>query len=196
MPIVIDICGADAITERDLKYVFRTNIKGSWYGDSFVSMLDYINEEMGVEITRLAGVFKDTEAGPSFIGGALAKAEEAGYEVVFNEAYPPDIKDMTTLAARIKASNPDVILTNDTTAAGSIQFTKALSDVDVDPKLIVTMSGGYEFPDWSEGVGELKDGWLHIVQWRDGLPGVDELKAEYAEFTDDELTSRGLIADR
>jgi hypothetical protein len=57
VPFVVDVPAATAITERGFEYVFRTNVSGLFYGDTFVEFVDYLNQN-GADINSVAVTFR------------------------------------------------------------------------------------------------------------------------------------------
>ena len=150
VPFVVDVPAAAPITERGFKYVFRTNINGRTYGKTFVALIKDLNAQ-GANIKKVALVYPDTEAAKSFLGAAGQEARAAGLDLVFDEGFPLDTQDFTTLLTRIKVKNPDIVGTNDTAVSQAIQFLKQAADIKLKPKLIVSANGTAEFPDWAAG---------------------------------------------
>ena len=178
VPFVVDVPAAAPITERGLKYVFRTNINGRTYGKTFVALAKELNTQ-GANIKKVALAYPDTEAAKSFLGAAGQEARAGGLDVVFDEAYPLDMQDFTTLLTKVKVRSPDIIGTNDSHVSQAIQYVKQAADIKLKPKLFISANGTVEFPDWSAGVGKLKDGYSIMVQWNPDLPGANKLADEF-----------------
>jgi branched-chain amino acid transport system substrate-binding protein len=192
VPFVVDVPAAAEITTRGLKYVHRTNISGTFYGKTFVEFVNYLNKEANLGVKRVAISFKDTSAGKSFLTAVNNEAKNAGFDVVFFEAYPPDQPDMTTILTRVKAQNPDALATNDTGASGAILFTKTSADLGLKLKVFITADGAYEFVDWQQGVGKLRDGIFMMTQWNEDIAD-PRLLADYAKFTKEPLNTHSLL---
>lgn len=178
VPFVVDVPAAAAITERGLKYVFRTNINGRTYGKTLVQLIQYLNEN-GQDIKKIALVYPDTEAARSFLGSVADEAGPAGLEIVFNDAFPAETQDFTTILTKVKVTEPDVIATNDYIPSGAIQFVQQAADINLNPKLFISANGTAEFPSFSEGIGTLKDGYAVMVQWNADVKGAPELNADF-----------------
>jgi len=178
VPFVVDVPAAAPITERGLKYVFRTNINGRTYGKTFVALIKELNSQ-GANIKKVALAYPDTEAAKSFLGAAGQEAKAGGLDVVFDEAFPLDMQDFTTLLTKVKVRAPDIIGTNDNHVSQAIQYVKQAADIKLRPKLFISANGTVEFPDWAAGVGKLKDGYSMMVQWNPDLPGAKKLADEF-----------------
>jgi branched-chain amino acid transport system substrate-binding protein len=86
-----------------------------------------------------------------------------------------------------------VITLADNSVAFASLYTRSLHDLNVNPKMLITANGAYEFADWYEGVGDLKEGILLMVQWNQDVsdPGIVE---DYATFTRQPLNGHSLLS--
>lgn len=194
VPYVVDVPAHKDITERGFKYVFRTNVSADWYGKSFVDFADYLNAEKGADIKRVATAYRDTEFPTSVTGTLQNEASSAGYNVVWKNAYPSDVTDLTTYGTRVKNTNPDALVVADNSVSYAIMWANTLRNLRVNPKMIITCDGAYEFAEWADEVGDrVRDGWLLIVQWNSDLAH-SELVSDYAKFTDQPMNGHVLLS--
>jgi branched-chain amino acid transport system substrate-binding protein len=192
VPFVVDVPAAAPITERGFKYVFRTNINGRTYGKTFVALIKDLNAQ-GANIKKVALVYPDTEAAKSFLGAAGQEARAAGLDVVFDEAFPLDMQDFTTLLTRVKVKSPDIVGTNDNHVSQAIQLWKQAADIRLKPKLLVSANGSAEFPDFAAGMGKLKDGFSLMVQWNPDLAGAGKVADEFYNKYKEILNGHGAL---
>lgn len=192
VPFVVDVPAATAITERGFEYVFRTNVSGLFYGETFVEFVNYLNEQ-GAGIESVAVTFRDLEFPQSVMEPVRDRSREEGLNVVYFGAYPAEASDLTTYAAQVRGTNPDAIATADNSVAYASLFTRGLNDLKVNPKMIITANGAYEFEDWYLGVGDLKEGFLLMVQWNADVAD-PALAADYAQFTREPLNGHALLS--
>lgn len=188
VPFIVDVPGATKITQRGLKYTFRVNIIGYKYGEVFQGWTKYANDELNAGIKKVAFVYPDTEAARSFLGSAAEYAQKNNLEVVFDEAFPADTQDFTTLLTRVKVAQPDIVTSNDASLTSAVQYLKQAAAVDLKPMLFSHANGTAEFNDWATGAGALKDGYSFMAQWNPDLPGAKELYDDYMAKQDDKLT--------
>jgi branched-chain amino acid transport system substrate-binding protein len=192
VPFVVDVPAATAITERGFEYVFRTNVSGLFYGDTFAEFVNYLNEQ-GAGLESVAVTFRDLEFPQSVMDPVRDRSREEGLNVVYYGAYPAEASDLTTYAAQVRGSNPDVIATADNSVAYASLFTRGLNDLKVNPKMIITANGAYEFEDWYSGVGDLKEGFLLMVQWNADVAD-PALATDYAQYTREPLNGHALLS--
>jgi branched-chain amino acid transport system substrate-binding protein len=102
------LVGATASTTlvRDLggKYMWFTEIMPDAYGNDLPKLLGAAGVKRVAIITMQLPLALETK---KFLLPALQKAS---IEVVFNQEYPPDIKDMTGLLTSLKAAGPDAVI--------------------------------------------------------------------------------------
>ena len=188
VPFVIDVPGATNVTKRGLKWLFRVGIIGTQYGDLFGDFVKYANETLNAGLGKMAFVYPDTEAARSFLGACVDRATADGYEVVFNEAFPADLQDFTTLLTRVKVAKPDVITFNDASLASALQYLRQAAAVQIQPKYMTHTGGTAEFQDWADGAGALGDGYSYIGQWNKDVPGGMDLYNDFLAVTGQKLT--------
>lgn len=192
VPFVVDVPAAAAITERGFKYTFRTNISALEYANTFAEYVNYVNEKYDQNIQNVAMYYEDAEIGQSIMTAAREKIAENGWNVVYDQAHLSGIQDAVTHATKIKASNPDALLMNDT-GADSIIVTKGLASVGVQPKMIITADGGYEMPYWKENAGATGNDWFQMIQYNGDLPGMAELDAEFFAASGEHLNGHSAL---
>lgn len=194
IPYVVDVPAHADITEREFEYVFRTNVSAGWYGLTFTEFMDYLNAEKGTAIQDVAIAYRDVEFPTSVSDAVYYESMNEGFNVVFKEAYPADAPDLTTYGARVRGESPDVISVADNSVAYATLWSTAMRDLNINPDLIITLNGAYEFAEWYEEVGDrIRDGWMLIVQWNGDLAD-PALADDYAAFTDQPLNGHALLS--
>ncbi len=104
---------SDDITNRGLKYTFRTSSTGSLEGRQLVQF-SYENAIlMGKDDAKglsfvLCGI--DSSYGTSVLDGAEKRIKELGCKLAFREQYSAGVTDLTSLLLKIKVANPDVVV--------------------------------------------------------------------------------------
>ena len=100
--LYLDHGGAsDEIFEQGFKTIVQTIGPGSKY---HVGTLDMLHAH-APEAKRLALVYEDSE-NPRGEARRRAARAKLGYEIVFNQTYPPGVTDLTPLLSAMKATSP------------------------------------------------------------------------------------------
>ncbi len=194
VPYVVDVPAHADITLRGFEYVFRTNVSAAWYGVTFAEFMEYLNAEYDADIQKVAIAYRDVEFPTSVQDAVYEHAMEEGFDVVFREPYPADAPDLTTFGTRVRGTDPDVISVADNSVAFATLWSTTLRDLAVNPDLIITSNGAYEFAEWYDEVGDpIRDGWMLMVQWNGDLAD-PALAGDYASFTDQPLNGHTLLS--
>ncbi len=137
------------ITERGYEWVFRVNNKASYDVAEMLKGVDLClttNTDLADEIEADGGltyalVYESTDWGVDNARIWKEEADKRGWTCVLDEPVTSGQSDMSPVALKIKAANPDVInfsfYTND-----AIVFTKALFANKINPRLGVWSVGG------------------------------------------------------
>ncbi|HSK90879.1 MAG TPA: amino acid ABC transporter substrate-binding protein [Euzebyales bacterium] len=118
--------------------------------------------------------------------GLKSLLEEAGYETVADEVYPPDQTDFAAIAARVADTNADMFV-GGTQFEDSVGLIRAFQELGYQPKM-ATFSTGPTLPQFSEAVAGASEGILSPVGYSSqaDLPGNAEFVAKYQELFDEE----------
>jgi branched-chain amino acid transport system substrate-binding protein len=110
-PMVISMAVADTITDRGFKYTFRIAPKADWYAKDQVSFLKDMKALTGLDVKKVALLHEDSDFGTSTAAGQKKYLKEAGIDVTTEVSYPASAADLTTQVNKVKATNPDAVLT-------------------------------------------------------------------------------------
>ena len=151
---------SDQITDRGFEWVYQIVPVGSRLGRATFDHAVALAEANGETLDRVAIMYEDTAYGTSQAEGLRAAAQEAGVEVVMDEAYPLGITDVSPLINQLRRSDAQVVFPvsylND-----SLLIVRSMRQQGIE---IPTIGGaaGYIIPDFREGLGDLADNVLSI----------------------------------
>lgn len=178
---------SNPITERGMKYVFRTNATARDFARTMVdSVADVVAPALKVEAKALkVGIIhEDSLYGQTVSGFQKSRAAERGLNVVEVLAYPANAVDLSAVILRLKGSGVDIVLQtsyqNDT-----VLFFRQAKEMGFKPKAAIGAGGGYSLADSAKAVGfENIEGALDVdfTQFRTNpaaAPGVDEFVKRY-----------------
>ena len=190
-PMLITTAVADAITDKGYKYIFRICPKASWYAKDQITFAQAMPDMGGPTIKTVALLHEDTDFGQSTSAGQLKYAAEAGIEVVANVAYPASSADLTTQVSKIKAANPDLVLTT-TYLNDSILIAQARETLGM-KQIFFDAAGGTVDPQFIKTLGTAAEGWLTEIEFSvDASPLSEELNASYKAKYGDDMTGNGM----
>jgi len=118
--------------------------------------------------------------------GLKTQLEDAGFETVADEVYPPDQTDFAAIAARVADTDAEMFV-GGTQFEDSVGLIRAFQELGYQPQM-ATFSTGPTLPQFSEAVGGASEGILSPVGYsaQADLPGNDEFVAKYQELYDAE----------
>ena len=188
---------AKKITERGLKYLFRTCQHG--YGGG-AQQLTFAAEILAPRLgknkntIRIASVYEDSGYGGAWAEGINDEAKKMGIKLVADESYNHKATDLSSLVMRLKAVEPDVILESSYENDGILLF-RQTRELGLNIKMFVGSGGGMNLPGYREALGTAVDSRVCNV----GFPGyeinpkfakgIDELAARYVKTFQREPTS-------
>ncbi len=175
---------APALYERGFKYIFGMLPLASAY---LHAVLEFAAAQ-DPKPQSVAIITPDQLFAISVADGAKAKAEELGFQVVYYEKYPANIKDLSSVLAQVKAKKPDILLTTGYFQDGTL-VVKQLKDLQWRPKLL-GFSIAAAIPEFRSTLGadaEYVMGaewWTPNMRYQDTFFGTarqygDEFKAKY-----------------
>jgi branched-chain amino acid transport system substrate-binding protein len=95
--------------------------------------------------------------------GLRDKLEAAGVETVYDDVYPPETTDYTSVAAAIVDSDPDLVV-GGTQFEDSVGLIRAFQDLGYQPDM-AAFSTGPTSREFSEAIGEATEGIMSPVGW-------------------------------
>ena len=138
--------------------------------------------EKGLETIALVGA--DAEYPHNALDGARTNAEAAGLEIVYDESYPPNTTDFTSIIRAIQATNPDVIFVASypPDTAGMV---RAANELGLQTKLFGGGMVGLQFATLQTSLGPMMNGIVNYDFWVPeptlNFPGIQEFLAKYQE---------------
>jgi branched-chain amino acid transport system substrate-binding protein len=192
VPIVISMAVADEITDKGYDNVFRICPKAEWYAKSqldFCQAMPELNPEYP-PIKKIALLHEDTDFGQSTAAGQKKWAAEYGYEIVGEVSYPGSAADLTTQVSKIKAMNPDIVLTT-TYLNDAILIVQAREKLGM-WQLFFDAAGGTVDPEFISRLGAGADSILTMIEFtKYAGPVAEELNTKFSEKYGRDITGNG-----
>ena len=190
-PMLITTAVADAITQKGYKYIFRICDLASWYARDQITFCKAMESIGGPKVTTVALLHEDTDFGQSTSAGQLKYAAEQGIKVVANVAYAASSADLTTQVSKVKAANPDVVLTttylNDSILIAQEAKTLGMTQPFFDA------AGGTVDPQFIKTLGATAENWLTEIEFStDSSQLAIDLNAAYKAKYGDNMTGNGM----
>ena len=170
VPIVLNST-ANAITSQGYQMVFQHAPTSENFGKQQVAFIKWVSETYGVEITKVGALYENTENGLSNAKGARENAEAAGFEWVYEEAFPFNLSDASNLVVGMKNSGAQVIFLTALSQDAKL-ISNTMKSMNYTP---ITMGSGAGFlmPAFAEELGEDVDGIISICSTNWDTPAVE-----------------------
>ena len=178
---------SDPITERGMKYVFRTNATARDFARTMVDCVaDVVAPALKVDpkSLKIGIIHEDSLYGQTVSGFQKTRAAERGLKVVEVLPYPANSVDLSTVILRLKGSGVDAVLQT-SYQNDSVLFFRQAKEMGFRPKTAIGAGGGYSLTDTAKAVGaENIEGALDVdfTQYRTNpaaAPGIDEFVKRY-----------------
>jgi branched-chain amino acid transport system substrate-binding protein len=132
----------------------------------------------------IAVLAADQEFAQNLANGARVLAKEAGLKTVYEQNYPPNTVDFSSMIRAIRSVKPDLVFVasypND-----SVAIVRAANEIGVGPSVQLFGGGmvGLQFTPNMVSLGKLLNGVVNYNSYVPGLkyPGIDEFLARYAK---------------
>ncbi|MFN8534077.1 MAG: ABC transporter substrate-binding protein [Dehalococcoidia bacterium] len=144
-PMIAAGASASDIWKREFRYIFGVYSVAETY---FNGMID-LGAKQGYK--SVAILYEDTVFPKATASGTADEAKRKGLNVVFMEAYPAKVTDVSALLTKIKPLNPDMIL-GGSYLPDSVLITRQAKELDLTPKAW-GFSVGTATPDYGQNLG-------------------------------------------
>jgi branched-chain amino acid transport system substrate-binding protein len=107
----ITISSSDQVTNRDFQYLYQAVAPSSVWAQTGLTYLDGLGKEKGCPIRNVA-IVGDNTAAPTAFFNTVRKglADKLGWKIVMDETWTPPLADATSLAQKLRATKPDMVL--------------------------------------------------------------------------------------
>jgi len=144
----------DSLTQQGWKYVFRVAPKASAHGKSAVDFVLDMAKKKGLKIKTAVVLNEDSIFGTYTAEGAVLELTKNGIRVLDHITYPYTITDFSSIINKIKADNPDIIISVPYFHDG-VLFAKAIQAANIHPMFIAGAGAcGYTDPDSIKAAGK------------------------------------------
>ena len=143
VPFIVPNALSNEITELGMQYTFKTVPKSSDYARDTGDLLKYLNQKHGTNAVKVGIIRPDAFIGKQMGAGWEEWLPKQGFEIVAHVAYPPASPNLQGAILKLKAANPDVIMSQ-ANAKEAILIIKTMKELDYWPKYgFIGAGGGY-----------------------------------------------------
>jgi len=146
-----------ALTQRGLKYFFRTTPTDENFSELMFNFLKDFGGKSGQKFQSVSLFHEDTAYGTDSARVQERISRERGFRVLENIAYKAQTTSLTAEVQRLKAANADVLLPSSYTS-DTFLLLRTARDLDYNPKLIVAQNAGFTDPTFVSTMGKDAEG--------------------------------------
>jgi branched-chain amino acid transport system substrate-binding protein len=151
---------APEITERDFKYLLRTQSTATQYASGALGLLkDVVLPKLGMDSgdVSVAIVHEQGSYGKAYAATVEKGLADLGLKVVADESYDPNATDLTSLVLSVKAKKPTILMaasyTND-----AVLFYDQARQQGLSPKVFIGAGGGHSNAVFGKSQGKFANG--------------------------------------
>ncbi len=174
---------ADTITERGFKYVFQTSPVSSKLAEQGLDLAIEMAKGQGVTLKKMALVGDNTAAIVTYFKALREKLLAArGIALVVDEVFTPPLPDATSVAQKLRAAQPDLMINGATNFSDCVQILQKMKEFGVK---VPQIGVGAQFltPEYMQAVGpELMAGFMSTAASHP-LKGQEEMVRRFKERT-------------
>lgn len=172
-PMIASGASATEIWTRGYKNIFEIYTAAPFYLDGAIDIASKQGYRTVAIVNENSAFAKDT------VAGAKKKALEMNLQVIFEEEYARDVRDLSPVLTKIRALNPDMLL-GGTYGEDSTLIVRQLKDLNWMPK-VVALTVGPALPDFAQNLAGDAEYIFGATQWEPSVkaPGAPEFTAAY-----------------
>jgi branched-chain amino acid transport system substrate-binding protein len=163
IPFVNEASSSTSLTDRGLKWFFRTGPTDLTFAQT---MFDYLDTEVkNGKTVNTVGIFRSNDQFGND-GATVTKqvAQQHGKTVVADVPFDPNAADLSSQVAQIRAKKPDVLFVLAYTDA-AIKLMKTLRQLNYYPPALLAYGSGFADPAFVTGLGPLANGVFSRAAW-------------------------------
>jgi branched-chain amino acid transport system substrate-binding protein len=159
-----------ALTQRGLKYFFRTSPTDESFSQLMFDFMKDFGAKKGMKFETAAIFHEDTAFGTDSAKVQEKLAAAAGIKVLEKITYKAQTTSLTSEVQRLKAANADVLLPSSYTS-DTFLLLRTAKELDYNPKLIVAQNAGFTDPTFISTMGKDAEGSITRSPYNSDLEG-------------------------
>jgi branched-chain amino acid transport system substrate-binding protein len=157
IPFVNGESSQPALTQRGLKYFFRTTPTDETFSQLMFAFLKEYGAKSGRKFQTVSIFHEDTAYGTDSAKVQERLAKENNIKVVENIAYKSQTTSLTSEVQRLKAGDADVLMPSSYTSDAFLLMRTA-KELDYNPKLLLAQAAGFTDPTFLTTMGKDAEG--------------------------------------
>ncbi len=170
-----------SLSQRGLKWFFRTSPHDEMFSDAMFDFFKAIGEKTGHPVKSVALFHEDSIFGTDSATVQKKLALAAGMKVVADIRYRANSPSLSAEAQQLKEANADVVMPSSYTS-DAILLMRSMHDLGYTPPAVMAQAAGFQEQAFLDGAGPLAEGVmsrssfaLDAAKSRPAIPAVDAL---------------------
>ena len=170
VPFVNAESSQPALTQRGLKYFFRTSPTDETFSQLMFDFLKDYATKSGQKFESISIFHEDTAFGSDSAKVQDRIAKEKGIKILEKITYKAQTTSLTSEVQRLKAANADVLMPSSYTS-DTFLLLRTAKELDYNPKLIVAQNAGFTDPTFISTMGKDAEGSITRSPYNSDLEG-------------------------
>jgi branched-chain amino acid transport system substrate-binding protein len=170
IPFVNAESSQPALTQRGLKYFFRTSPTDETFSQLMFDFLKDFGAKSGQKFESISIFHEDTAFGTDSAKVQDRLAKEKNIKVLEKITYKAQTTSLTSEVQRLKAANADVLMPSSYTS-DTFLLLRTAKELDYNPKLIVAQNAGFTDPTFITTMGKDAEGSITRSPYNSDLEG-------------------------
>jgi branched-chain amino acid transport system substrate-binding protein len=170
IPFVNAESSQPALTQRGLKYFFRTSPTDETFSQLMFAFLKDFGAKSGQKFESVSIFHEDTAFGTDSAKVQERLAKENNIKVLEKITYKAQTTSLTSEVQRLKAANADVLMPSSYTS-DTFLLMRTAKELDYNPKLIVAQNAGFTDPTFITTLGKDAEGSITRSPFNSDLAG-------------------------
>jgi len=178
--LVLTNCVGYELTQQGFKYITRHHFNNKINTQDLFGYLDDIHKKTGVKIKTIGLLYENSIWGNTAAKFSKEESKTRGWEIASDLSYPMGLTDATMLVTKLKAANPDVLMSC-AYVADNILIMKTMAEKRYYVKSIISPGSGMMSPSFVKQLGKAAEYWVGSAPraTHPKLPGILQVSEAY-----------------
>lgn len=168
------------LTQQGFKYTFRHHFNNKIAEQDLFSYLDDAQKKTGIKVKTIGLLYENSIWGTTAARFSKEESAKRGWEIAADLSYPMGLTDATMLITKLKAANPDILMSC-SYVADNILTMKTMAEKRYYVKGIISAGSGMMSPNFVKQLGKSAEYWVGSAPSATNpkLPGISQVNDAY-----------------
>ena len=168
------------LTQQGFKYTFRHHFNNRIAVTDLFLYLDDVQKKTGIKVKTIGLLYENSIWGTTAAKFSREESSKRGWEITADLSYPMGLTDATMLITKLKAANPDVLMSC-SYVADNILTMKTMAEKRYYVKSIISVGSGMMSPNFVKQLGKSAEYWVGSAPSATNpkLPGITQVNEAY-----------------